>query len=83
MFPNQNPPFSWIVLEVQEADNGSMACLPFIFNNYDDAVAKFGQIFAAAAQSALPYHAVMIIDSNGRMSQQDIRIWDRRGVGNG
>ena len=71
----------WAVLEIQEADNGTRACIPLIFDDYDSAVARFGQIFAAAAQSSLPYHAVMIMDSLGRIQPQDRRIWDRRGIG--
>ena len=81
-YPSSGPTF-WTVLEIQEADNGTRACVPVIFDNYDDAVARFGQIFAAAAQSTLPYHAVMIMDSTGRIQTQDRRIWDRRGIGNG
>ena len=78
MFPQQNNATFWIVLEVQEMNSDTRACLPTIFVDYDAAVARYGQIFAAAAQSGLPYHAVMIIDSNGRISPYDIRVWDRR-----
>ena len=77
--PMNNARF-WTVLEIQEINDNTRACLPTIYIDYDAAVAAYGQIFAAAAQSGIPYHAVMILDSNGRISPQDIRIWDRRGT---
>lgn len=80
--PTNNNPF-YLVLEIQEGHDGTRGCIPWFFDEYDDAVAKYGQIFAAAAQSGLPYHACLIMNNKGYIQTGDCRVWDRRGIGNG
>ena len=77
MFPT-NPssgPLFWTVLEIQ-ADGESKSCIPLIFDSYDSAVAQFFQAGAAAARSSIGYHAIFILQSDGRLT--DWRIFDRR-----
>lgn len=63
------------VLEIQVNTEGSRACLPVIYDNYDGALAKFYTICAAAAVSGLPYHSAHILRSDGIMT--DSRIFNR------
>ena len=68
----------YIVLEVQQTNNGAKACTPYIFDSYDDALAKLYTILAAAAVSTIPYHAAFILADNGTMT--DGKVFDRRGA---
>ena len=66
----------WTVLEVQEDVSGIRGCLPTIYNDEDAALAKFFTVCAAAAQSALPYHACHILRSDGIIVRGE--VFERR-----
>ena len=67
----------YTVLEIQEDVNGNRAVLPVVYSDYDDALAKLYTILAAAAKSAIPYHAGHILRSDGILT--DGRVYDRKG----
>ena len=67
----------YTVLEIQQGVGSSPACIPMIYTDYDSALAKFFTICAAAAASALPYHAAHILRSDGIVVKGE--IFDRRG----
>lgn len=80
MFPNQNPPFSWTVIELQCTDPAIDAWAvvpPVCFTVEDPAIARFCQTCAAAALSSVPYHAVFVLRSDGMVTER--RVFDRRG----
>ena len=65
----------YTVVELQETENVSA-----LTNCYDDlpqALAKFYTVLAAAAVSALPYHAAWLLRSDGVVEEQ--RVFDRSG----
>lgn len=64
------------VLEIQVGNNGVKRCIPVIYDNENDAVAKFFTICSVAAVSDLPYHAAFVLDDNGMMVKSE--IFDRR-----
>ena len=66
----------WIVTEVQVMHDGQKAALVNCFDTEEDAIAQYFTIGAAAAKSGLPYHAMWVIRSDGRM--RECRIFDRR-----
>lgn len=66
----------YTVLEIQEDVSGTRACIPVIYNDYDSALAKLYNVLAAAAASALPYHAGHILRSDGLVT--DGRVFERR-----
>lgn len=75
---NPNRPFFYTVLEIQELPSGARACVPpVIYSDYDEAVAHFFQVCAAAAKSAINYHSAHVLRSDGMIT--DYRIFDRRG----
>ena len=63
----------YIVLEVQNA--GTPAVLTNTYTDSAQAYAKFYTILAAAAVSAVPYHAAYIVGSNGIMLEG--KVFDR------
>ena len=65
------------VLEIQ-SNEGTKACIPTIYENENDALAKYYTVLAAAAISAIEYHAAHIIRSDGVMTEG--RVFDRRTV---
>lgn len=67
----------YVVLEVQEDVGGARGVIPVVYDDYNAALAKLYTILAAAAASALPYHAGFILRSDGIMT--DGRVFDRRG----
>ena len=69
----------YIIIEVQQAANGTVSCLVTTFNNEADADAKLFTVLAAAAKSSLPYHACHKM-RDGIIT--DGRIYDRRGANN-
>ena len=68
--------YFYTVLEIQVDKNGNRACIPVIYDNYDDALAKFYTICAAAAQSAIPYHSAHILRSDGIVT--DGRVFEHK-----
>ena len=66
----------WTVSEVQMLDGGQTAAAIQTFDNEEDALARYFTIGAAAAKSGLPYHALWVVRSDGRM--RECRIFDRR-----
>lgn len=66
----------YTTLENQVRDDGSKGLLYDHFEDYNDAVAKFYTICAAAAVSEIPYHAAFILADDGRMMKSE--IFDRR-----
>lgn len=71
----------WTLIEVYVDNNGNkIAVSPLIYDSYDLCVAQYFQVGAAAARSSNVYHAVAILQSDGRIT--DSRVFDRR-VANG
>ena len=68
----------YTVLEIQVMANGAKACLPTIYDSYDDALAKLYTILAAAAVSNLPYQAAFVLSDAGAII--DGKMFDRRAV---
>jgi len=66
----------YTVLEVQEDVSGARGVIPVIYSDYEAALAKLYTVLAAAAASALPYHAGHILRSDGIIT--DGRVFDRR-----
>ena len=66
----------YTVLEIQVDKNGNRACIPVIYDTYDDALAKFYTVCAAAAQSTIPYHAAHILRSDGIVT--DGRVFEHK-----
>lgn len=72
----------WTVTEIQ-LDGLTPATVSYVFTDEAEAIARFFQVCAAAAQSGLDYHAVALIPDN-RIPPGDTRlaywqIFDRRG----
>lgn len=66
----------YTVLEIQSDANGNKACIPVIYYNYNDAVAKYFTICAAAAVSTIPYHSAHILRSDGILT--DGRVFEHK-----
>ena len=66
----------YTVLENQMTDGGQYGLLYYHFDNFTDALAKYYTICASASVSALPYHSVHILQSDGKIKKQE--IFDRR-----
>lgn len=68
----------WTLIETYVDNAGNkIAASPLIYDSYDMCVAQFFQVGAAAARSNNVYHAVAIMQSDGRIT--DSRVFDRRG----
>ena len=67
----------YTVLEIQANVGSDPACIPVVFYDYNAALAKLYTVLAAAAASALPYHAGFILRSDGIVT--DGRAFDRGG----
>lgn len=82
--PNNSPQPFWTVVEIQEIDPDSRASSTLIYSDYNEALAQYYTICAAAARSNLPYHAAVIIPSTQPFNKQlqDWQIFERR-VSNG
>ena len=63
-------------IETQVSKEGVQTAVPFIFNDYDAALAKHYTVLSAAAKSDIPYHASCILRSDGIMVEG--RVFDRR-----
>lgn len=68
--------YFYTVIEIQQNSEDARSCIPVIFENYNDALARFYQLCSAAAISTIPYHSVHMLRSDGRISEQ--HIFDRR-----
>lgn len=66
----------YTTIENQVRSDGSKGLLYDHFDNYDDAIAKFFTVCAAAAKSNIPYHSACIIRDDGVMIEG--RVFDRR-----
>ena len=55
----------YIVIELQTNANGTVANIVTAYASQEQAFSKFHTILAAAAVSALPVHAAVIIDNKG------------------
>ena len=63
-------------IENQVRPDGGRGLLYDHFDSYDEAIAKFFTICAAAAKSEIPYHSAHIIRDDGVMIEG--RVFDRR-----
>lgn len=68
----------YTVIEVQEMENGKRGVLATCHEGHEQALAKLYTVLAAAAVSALPYHAAWLLDSKG--VTEEARVFDRRGT---
>ena len=66
----------YIVIEDQMTAQGTFALLHDHYTDINQAYNKYFTICAAAAVSALPYHAAMMIREDGCVLEQ--KAWDRR-----
>lgn len=66
----------WTSIENQMREDGSFGVLYDHYTDYEQALAKFYTVCAAAAVSSIPYHAAMLVQSDGRVVKQE--IFDRR-----
>ena len=71
----------YTVLEIQQMQNGAKACVPYIFDSYDEALAKLYTILAAAAISNIPYHAAFVLRDDGVLT--DGKVFDKRVLNQG
>lgn len=55
----------YVVLEIQTMDGGQVACLATPFDNQMQAESSYHSVLAAAALSALPRHAAVLMTSDG------------------
>lgn len=61
----------YIVIELQTNADGTVGNLVYQYNNRDDAESKFHSILAAAAISALPVHAAVMLTNAGTMVKSE------------
>ena len=66
----------YTVLEVQVLTSGVKSCAPFVFDDYNAALAKFFTICVAASTSEIPYHAAFVLQDTGNIVKAE--IFDRR-----
>ena len=55
----------YIVIEMQTMADGSVGNFVWSFATRDEAFAKYHAVLSAAAVSALPVHAAVILDNHG------------------
>ena len=55
----------FIVIELQTNADGSVGNFVWAFTTREDAFAKYHAVLSAAAVSALPVHAAVILDNHG------------------
>ena len=55
----------YIVIEIQRWENGSMSTPAYAYDTKEAAEAKYHSILAAAATSALPRHAAILMSDEG------------------
>lgn len=61
----------YVVIEIQTMDGGQVACLATPYDSQMQAESSYHSVLSAAALSALPRHAAVIMTSDGsvQMSQ--------------
>ena len=67
--------FFWTAIENQ-FDGTSHSMLYWHYDDENQAYSKYFTICVAAAISPIPYHAAILIRSDGNVVEQ--RVWDRR-----
>ena len=67
---------SYLVVELQTYNDGSVGHIEWPFNNQAEAESRFHAVLSAAAVSELPIHAACLLDSTGRLL--DPKCYDRR-----
>ena len=55
----------YIVIELQTNTDGSVGNFVWAFSSKEQAFAKYHSVLSAAAVSALPVHAAVILDNHG------------------
>lgn len=63
---------NYFVEELQTYTDGSSAQIPFGPLEKNDAEEKYHLCLAAAAKSGLPYHAVVMLDQEGRLIKREL-----------
>ena len=63
---------TYIIVEVQTYDNGSIGHLTYQLGDQSSAEQKYHTCLAAAAVSTLPCHAVAMLDSQGRLIKREM-----------
>ena len=63
---------TYIVIELQKFDNGTVATLVTQYTAFPQAEAAFHQVMAAAAVSALPKHGCIIMTDSGEIVRNEI-----------
>ena len=63
---------TYVVIEIQRAENGTVATLVTQFSNYAQAEAKFHTVMAAAAVSALRGHGCIIMTDHAEVVRNEM-----------
>lgn len=58
---------AFIVIELQTNNDGTVGNLVYAFTNRNEAEQKYHLVLSAAAVSALPAHAAVLLTGDGRM----------------
>lgn len=66
----------WTVLEIQRDNRGIIGAIAQANDREAEAQSSYFSICAAAALSAVPYHAALLINDSGDIEM--MRIFDRR-----
>ena len=54
-----------VVIDMQKDENGTVATLPWAFENRNEAEAKYHAVLSAAAVSGLPMHSCVMLTIDG------------------
>lgn len=57
----------YLVIEIQTNSNGTVGNLVWAYDSRLEAESKYHSVLAAAALSALPYHAACLMDNTGKL----------------
>ena len=63
---------TYIIVEIQTYDNGSVGHLTYQLGDQSSAEEKYHTCLAAAAVSGHPCHAVAMLDSQGRLIKREM-----------
>ena len=58
------------VIEIQTSESG--AVIPFVFNNRNDAEAKYHSLLAVASLSSIPKHGAMLFNDDGFVIKSEV-----------
>lgn len=61
----------FLVIELQTFEGGAMSTPAYAYDDMNSAEAKYHTILAAAAKSALPIHACVIMNAEGRLIKNE------------